>query len=262
VQFAYQTVLVPLPLYFKNRWDTIGTPIIQPVLTLALIASLAGYGIASLRVLRHYQIALAQERSDDDRLSARWLGRAVIALLLLLVVSLLDAAWSAFIAPLDYFSDMRRYLVIATVGCYLGIEGWRHAGLHLAPVPVLADLEAPSTARDWRAQGEAWAHCVREGQWQRDPQLSLATLARMLATNTAHLSRALNEGLGMNFSTFIARLRCEDVAAALRSGSDADLLVLALDAGFGSKATFNRAFRAHFSQSPSAYRRSHGSNPK
>ncbi|TPG56381.1 AraC family transcriptional regulator [Sphingomonas glacialis] len=261
-QFAYQAALFPLPLQLKNRWDTLASPILEPSLTLALIASLGGYGIASLGVLRRYGTALAQQRSDDDRLSARWLGRAVVALLLLLTVSMLYAGWSALIAPLDYFGDMGRYLVIAAIGCYLGVEGWRHADLHLARVPAPAAPDAPSAARDWRAQGEAWASRVREEQWHRDPELSLPTLARLLSTNTGHLSRALNEGLGVNFSTFIAGLRCEDVATALRAGSEADLLGLALDAGFGSKATFNRVFRARFGQSPSAYRRSNGSKPE
>ncbi|MFT6570677.1 MAG: AraC-like DNA-binding protein [Sphingomonas echinoides] len=261
-QFAYQAALFPLPLHLKNLWDEAASPVIEPIFTLALIASLTGYGVASLRILRLYHRALAQQRSDDDRLSARWLGRAVIALLLLLMVSLLYAGWNAFIAPLDYFRDMGRYLVIAAIGCYLGIEGWRHADLHLAPVPVPPEPDVPTPPRDWRAQAEAWALRVRDEQWYRDPELSLPTLARLLATNTGHLSRALNEGLGVNFSTFIACIRCEDVAAALRSGSEADLLGLALDAGFGSKATFNRAFRARFDQSPSAYRRTHGSEPE
>ncbi|MEP9359981.1 helix-turn-helix domain-containing protein [Sphingomonas sp. KR3-1] len=261
-QFGYQAVIFPLPLSVKNHWDAIATPVLAPILMLALIASLAGYSIASLRILRLYRIALAQQRSDDDRLSARWLSRAVVALLLLLTISLAYAAWNAFIAPLDYFGVIGRYLAIAAIGCYLAIEGWRHADLRLAPIPVPSNDEPPAPSRDWRAQGAAWASQVRDANWQRDPELSLAALARMLGTNTAYLSRALNEGLGVSFSTFIAGLRCDDVAATLRSGSEIDLLRLALDAGFGSKASFNRSFRARFGLSPSAYRRAHASNPK
>ncbi|MET3709968.1 AraC-like DNA-binding protein [Sphingomonas trueperi] len=42
---------------------------------------------------------------------------------------------------------------------------------------------------------------------------------------------------------------------ALRGGSKADLLDLAMEAGFSSKASFNRAFLATFGATPSAYRR-------
>ncbi len=91
-----------------------------------------------------------------------------------------------------------------------------------------------------------------------DPDLSLATLARRLGTNTHHLSRALNEGLGLNFSSFIGRLRSETVATALRADDRRDLLDLALEAGFSSKASFNRSFFATFATTPSAYRRALG----
>jgi AraC-like DNA-binding protein len=127
---------------------------------------------------------------------------------------------------------------------------------------VPAEVLVVAPARDWRGLGEDWAARTRAARWYQDPELSLASLARLLGTNTTHLSRAINEGLGMNFSSFIAKLRCDHVAAALRAGGEGDLLELALEAGFGSKASFNRAFQAVHGQSPSSYRRSHGSDQR
>jgi AraC-like DNA-binding protein len=149
---------------------------------------------------------------------------------------------------------MGLYVAIAVFALYLGIEGWRHAE---RPFPRIATLTiAPEpAARDWRAVGEGWAATIRAAGWAAEPDLSLPVVARRIGTNTGHLSRALNEGLGVNFSTFVARLRCESVAAALDTGSEVDLLTLALDAGFGSKASFNRAFQAAYGVAPSDYRR-------
>ena len=107
-----------------------------------------------------------------------------------------------------------------------------------------------------------WAEQVQREQLYADPELSVPRLARMLGTNSAYVSRAFNQGLGESFSGFINRLRCEAVAARLRAGSTEDLLELALDCGFSSKASFNRAFRATFHCNPSAYRRGQGSNPE
>ena len=59
----------------------------------------------------------------------------------------------------------------------------------------------------------------------------------------------------MNFSAFVNGLRAEQVADQLKSGDRRDLLELAFEAGFASKASFNRAFRARFGLSPSAFRR-------
>lgn len=79
---------------------------------------------------------------------------------------------------------------------------------------------------------------------------------RRLGANTAYLSRAVNEGLGVNFNAFVNRMRAEEVARRMKADPAArDLLQLALNAGFSSKATFNRAFRAAFHLSPSEFRR-------
>ena len=93
-------------------------------------------------------------------------------------------------------------------------------------------------------------------QWWRDPDLSLARLARHLGTNTNYLTRALNEGLGRSFNEVVNRLRVDAERAGLDRGSPGpDLLTLAHDAGFSSKTSFNRLFKRYTGMTPSQYRR-------
>jgi AraC-like DNA-binding protein len=263
LQFGYQAASFCLPLPAKHAWDAISTPVVDVLVALGMVVGLAAYCAISLRLLQHHRDALAQQRSDDHRHGARWLSRAVGAMLALLAAWTGYNVWDRFVAPLDYVGVLGLYLIVAAIGCYLAVEGWRHANLSfVVPTPLAqAAATAPPVERDWRALGERWAAQTRAAAWHQDPELSLATLARLLGTNGTHLSRALNEGLGLSFSTFIAGLRCETVAAALRAGRQDDLLDLALEAGFGSKASFNRAFQAAYGLSPSAYRREHGANP-
>lgn len=255
IQAAFLTGSFLLPMPMKDRWSDIVHQPYSIAADLATITGLAWYGVGGLRLLDTYRAKLAAQRSDDHRFAARWLSRAIGATLALLPVWAGYALWDA-VAPIGYVGLMGLYVAIAVFALYLGIEGWRHAAL---PFPHLDELSvaeaAPSPPRDWHAVGDKWAATVAAEAWHRDPDLSLATLARRLGTNTGHLSRAVNEGLGLNFSSFIARMRAETVAEALRGGSTADLLDLALDAGFSSKATFNRAFLATFGQTPSGYRR-------
>jgi len=254
-QAAFLTASFALPMPLKSLWSDLVYRPYGMVADLCVIAGLALYGIAGLGLLRGYRALLAAQRSDDHRFAARWLSSAIGATLVLLPVWAIYVVWNA-VAPLGYAGLMGLYVAIAAFALYLAIEGWRHAAL---PFPHVADLAIPEPdqppPRDWRALGEQWAAKVAAERWHLDPDLSLATLARRLGTNTSHLSRAINEGLGVNFSSFIGRLRSETVAAALRDGSDADLLDLALDAGFSSKASFNRAFLAAFGTTPSTYRR-------
>lgn len=256
-QFLFLALSFALPMPLKERWADASAPFTGPVTALGTVAGLALYGLAGLRLLADYRRRLAAERSDDARFAARWLSRAIGAMLVLLPVWGVYAIWD-LVEPLGYSNLMGLHVAIATFGLYLAIEGWRHADL---PFPHFGQAEsAPPAARDWRADGEKWAAAVRANGWAADPELSLASLARKIGTNSFYLSRALNEGLGVGFSAFVNGLRSEAVAAALDRGDRRDLLELALEAGFASKASFNRAFQARYAMSPSAYRRRHASH--
>lgn len=251
--FMTASFLLPMPM--KDAWSDLVLGPVSRAVWLGSAFGLAAYGFAGLKLLRRYRVLLAGQRSDDHRFAARWLSRAVGATLALLPVWAVYATWNA-VSALGYFNLMGLHLAIAAFALYLGVEGWRHAGL---PFPTIDELTPPVAAeasgRDWAAQGAAWAATIRREGWAAIPDLSLAMLARRLGTNTSHLSRALNEGLGMGFSGFVNALRCETVAAAIDRGEGDDLLALALEAGFSSKASFNRAFQAAYGMAPSAYRR-------
>ncbi len=111
--------------------------------------------------------------------------------------------------------------------------------------------------RDWSAQGRQWLQRVEAAGWWRDPDLSLERLARHLGTNTAYLSRALNEGLQMSFNEAINRLRVAEVCRRLdASDGGAEILDIAFAAGFSSKTSFNRVFKSQIGKTPSHYRES------
>lgn len=130
----------------------------------------------------------------------------------------------------------------------------------LADVDV--DADAPDAAPAYAALAAAWSTRVRQAQWWREESLTLADVARRLHTSPRTLSRALNEGLGQSFNEFINRMRVEAAAAELRDPRrDGDVLRIAFDAGFSSKASFNRAFKAYTGLTPSEARRQ-GADPR
>jgi AraC-like DNA-binding protein len=250
-EFVYLFACFLLPQPLKAHWARASSDL-SAGLEIAAAVSLGAYGAASLHALHRYRRLLADHRSDDSRFAVRWLSRAIVASLALLPIWTVYAVWDA-ISPLGYVNLMGLYLTIAVFALYIGIEGWRHAGLAF---PVLTVVRpAPAAVRDWTGQAEAWAAEVRAQGWASDPELSLAHLSARLGTNTGYLSRALNEGLGLNFSAFVNGLRAETVAADLQAGDRRDLLEMAFEAGFASKPSFNRAFKARFTMSPSAFRR-------
>lgn len=255
LQLAYFLVCFVLPQAAKWDWYTGGhARFVNPMFEIALLVSLSVYAALSLRRLGDYRRDLAEARSDDDRFAAAWLSRVIVALVAVLGIYTAFTVWDWISGGIDYFQETGLYLSLAGIGLYLGVEGWRHAALRF-PVPVPTAATETAAGPDWVAVAADVDARVREAGWAREPDLSLPVLARRLATNTGRLSRTINQGLGVNFSAWINGLRAEAVATALDAGSGEDLLTLAFDAGFSSKASFNRAFHARYGVAPSRYRR-------
>ncbi|NJC34286.1 AraC-like DNA-binding protein [Sphingomonas jejuensis] len=244
-----------LPLPAKRlAADRIG-PWIGAAVAVGLVIGFAAALALLARTFRDYSRWLAGQRSDDARFATRWLGRAIAALGLLFVL------WAGFelvdlVRPLGYEGLMPLYCGIAAVTVFFAVEGWRHAALVWPVMPAeMPAMPTAPTGHDWPALGARWQAELRAAGAFRENDLTLARAARLVATNTNYLSRACNDGLGISFSTLINRMRAEAVADAMVDGSAASLLDLALDAGFASKASFNRAFAERFGASPSAFRR-------
>ncbi|PTT83400.1 AraC family transcriptional regulator [Pelomonas sp. HMWF004] len=257
------------PLAWKNRWNqAVHAPVIDPLLTWAGLLSLAVYLCLAWRRHRDFQAWLAQHISNADEHRYASLGGMLRALGLLLLVSVPYEAATA-LWHLNYFDRFGLYVALTLLVFALGLEAWRHAGqVHPrqpvrpparppepGPEPMLPAPAALRAAPDWAALGAGWRARTEAEEWFRDPALSLDSLARLLGTNTSYLSRAFNEGLGQSFSDVIGGLRVDWVQQQLAAGDCCELLDLALQAGFSSKTSFNRVFKALTGQTPSAWRR-------
>ncbi len=244
-QFGYQSVLFLFPTEGKWWWDeNVHEPFISPPLTVVLLLSMTAYAVATWRELRRYEDWLTARRRSPAPVKRLRSGLLVLAVLLVCTAGY--ELFNAVIRPTNYFDLFGFYILLGVLGIYLGLNGWRNSEV---AVPAIMDVPEP----DWSAKGAQWVLQLRQGNWWRDPSLDLARLAALLGTNTTHLSRALNAHCG-GFADALATLRAEAVASEIDGGCKADLLTMALDAGFGSKASFNRAFRARFGTTPSAYR--------
>ena len=287
VQGGYYAAVFAMPLAFKNAWDgRVHVPWVVPVETWATHVSLVAYWVAAQRVYRRSQRWLEHNSAAREEHRMTWLRNFLIALAAMVAVQLGFDLVELAGSDLSYFDRFPLYLAFTALVYYLGIEGWRNAERRVPSVAAAAEAEAevsgepvavvpapplleaalvdPPAAvkarvaaavtpeRDWTAQGELWSAQIVSAQWWREPELDLAELARRLGTNTRYLSRAFNEGLGLSFSELINRQRVE--AAKQRLTADGEILAIALDVGFASKASFNRAFRTFAGCTPSEYR--------
>ena len=89
-----------------------------------------------------------------------------------------------------------------------------------------------------------------------DPGLTLGALADRLRLSEKELSYVLNEGLGTGYTDYVNGLRVGEAQRllALPERAGDPVLQIGMEAGFASKATFNRAFKRATGRTPTQYR--------
>jgi AraC-like DNA-binding protein len=250
LQLLYYSCLFAQPLAVKNSWDKdVHRPYVGPGETLLLMGSLLAYAILAWRRYR-----------ECDAMAKEWARNMLVAVGLTvafwLALTVAEFAWSG----LSYFQRFPFYVWLAILIAYLGTEGYRQGAVSLpAPAPAAAPPPSPvpgaTETMSLAALGAGWRASITAERGWRDPELTVATLARRLGTNTTTLSRALNDGLGVSFTEMINRMRVDAVIVALSQHHDKPVLDIAMAEGFNSKASFNRAFKLYTGSTPTAYRR-------
>lgn len=286
VYVVYHISVFSMGPAFVERWKaTVHYPYhINDLETIVSIGLDVYYLMLSLRLYRHYRAWIKTQFSDTEAISFRWFRNFLIALtatfLFSLVMLVLDLTFELTFWQ-DWWDELAGVFMIYYVSIhgYAQVQPGRRLTFVQTPAPILASLpdgvggepeivaepmlEVGGSARllsktptvltadlvPWRDTLLAYMENERP---YLDPDLSLNDLARRLKTNTSVLSPVINAGTGKNFNDFVNQYR---VDAFKRQALDPanghlSLLGIALDCGFNSKATFNRAFKKLSGQSP------------
>ena len=125
--------------------------------------------------------------------------------------------------------------------------------------PALTEIEPRDPAELSASENvlrEYLEHAMSAGYF-RTPGLTITTLAEHLGTPEHRLRALINRRLGYrNFSGFLNHHRIAEARRILSDRTQVDLpvLTIAMDLGYNSLPTFNRAFKAETGTTPSDYR--------
>ncbi|MEM9051200.1 MAG: helix-turn-helix domain-containing protein [Bacteroidota bacterium] len=252
------------------------------------LISMSFYLIQSLRYYARYRKQIFDAVSYADNVLFQWIRNFSIAFLGLIVLRVLffiiNPEWGNFGNQFWY------YLSFSIVFTYVAIAGYSNViqrltlnEVGLKPYNVFTSEEAtteildsetakPETQNDSigsqieETKGqisdedlEVWKEkldlAMRTKLLYENPRLNLADVATELGTNTKMISTIVNRGWEMNFNDYVNQFRIEVVKEKLHEGEHRakTLLGVALESGFNSKATFNRAFKKITSTSPKEY---------
>ncbi len=262
IGFIYSFYWFIQPLTDKWAWvDGMHDTYIAPLINIMAIAMTATGITLGFRHYHHYQRWLAQHSSASADFSARWLPACLVLILGLLIAWIGKDLIELITGPLNYFQEFPFYILLAVVSYGLAQGALMLPRQQFPKMPTQAleavhELITEAEYPDKHALADQAARIrqrIVDEQWHLDSQLALGDLAHRLASNESYISRTINLGAGVNFSRFINELRV-DTAKQLLLSSNSDILTIALDSGFNSKATFNRVFRDIVDMTPSAYR--------
>ena len=265
--------------------------VIDPTKFLSGIA----YSIATVRLLHEHRRRVEDSYSTTEHVTLRWLlwltGASVA--IWILAVGLAVADRLPLGEPSDRGNLVA--VAIAVVVYAIGYTGLRQPEIHRYDRPTVEEVLADTVEREVPVQREVPAERAaepletaesaeaREARYERsrlggaeaaelkarllslmdrerphrDAELTLADLAARLETTPHKLSQVLNGELAQSFYEFVNGYRVAEVRQRLaddRSGQ-ANVLAIAMDAGFASKSTFNQAFKRLTGHTPSTYRR-------
>jgi AraC-like DNA-binding protein len=240
------------------------------------LLSMLIYTYLSLREYKHFKHLAVQVVSYADSIIMRWLEAFLVAFLIMQLARLgfllFYPGWGAFATKFWY------YLIFSVVAYYISISGYANTvraqiAFRWSESNKRALIESDSgnttevliqetnsevkeeeleKLRPWQSALES---AMMTDQLFTDPELSLNDVAEVLGANPRTVSRTINLRFGMNFNDFVNQYRVNAVVEAMANGEAVNqtLLGLALDSGFNSKATFNRAFKKFKGQSPANY---------
>lgn len=230
------------------------------------LISMTFYLIISLKDYGHYKKLIFERVSYAETILFTWIRNFLIAFLMLLILRVLlfiiNPEWGNFGNQFWY------YLCFSVVFYYISFNGYAHA----VKASILSNEEnieslvfeeneektKHNTEKSQQLEVETleWKPrleylMIKKNIYQKS-SLTLLDVAKELNTTTKMISRVVNSGFNMNFNDFVNHYRIEAVKEKLRKGeqSKTTLLGIALECGFNSKATFNRAFRKSTALSP------------
>ena len=274
IETIYRVIIFSGGHDFVIRWErTVQDPYyINDFLFTANIASQLYYLYRALGLYKAYRSWIKTQFSDTEIISFRWFRNFLTGLAATAILSLLMTVLS-LLYGLSYWQNWWDDLAVVVLIYYASITGYAQPQptRHLLFQPADSESAVLEYAKPALAEANQQQEQIVDSQpincqllpvqlmplYNRlltfmtsetpylEPELSLADLARRLHTNPVVLSQVINAGVGKNFNDFVNGYRVEAFKSAVSNPANRhlSLLGIALDCGFNSKATFNRAFK-------------------
>ncbi len=211
------------------------------------IASFAYYLSMCIIIYRKYRSWSLNQFSNIELINFNWFRNFIYAMIFWLifreVMNVIDA-----MMDLEFYQDWWWNLALVAVAYYIGLAGYSQnqpSKIFFELSPKEGVKESESANDEAKGIANKLKSLMEEDRLYIQPDLNLQELAQHLKINTVQLSNTINQAFGKNFNEYINTYRIEEFIRLYTEDDDRryTMLSIALDSGFNSKATFNRAFK-------------------
>ncbi len=215
-----------------------------------------------LGLIAHLVYMALQGHATDLVASRQRLRRplAVIAASAAAIVILVEI-WARGDTPLavENLGAVLMFVLMLAVNVYLLRLGSDFLVVNKVSEPAVSEGE---NAEEHAEVLEQLQRIVGEERFYAHHGATIADLAGRLSLPEYRLRRFINGQLGYrNFNQFLNHYRIEEAAGRLVSEPGLPILTIALDVGFSSLSSFNKAFRERLAVTPTEFRLTNSSKP-
>ncbi len=230
----------------------------QIVIALGSVSQIIYLSLA-MNLLHRYHKVIKQTSSNAADISIHWMTGLLAMFLVMMLQDLVRLNLQPFLAhewlQRWYFINISIYTGLIS---YLIIMVIQQPQLfnQFSEFEYLSNDPQPEKTTDNREAQSLFPQVdkiIRDRQLYQQPRLSLRDLSTETGIQEKTLSWIINQGSQKNFSEYINQLRVDAACVELTTNQSGNLLDIAYAVGFGSKSTFNSAFKKQTGMTPSQF---------
>lgn len=228
--------------------------------------SMSIYSYLSLQCYFNFRDSLKNLTSNENLLRLSWMKSYLFVFLGMISSRLIFFLLAQFHPYFDsYIGSWWFFFFFGILTTYLAFTGNNNANLIALsralhsdnveisdPIQIETSQEKSDDLLEWTEKIQNFMNTEKPYQ---NFEFTLVEMAKSLQTNTTTLSKNINKGFQKNFNDFVNEYRIMEVIQQFESKAHISktIIAVAYDAGFNSKATFNRAFKKQTGLTPKEF---------
>lgn len=246
---------------YTGEWKgEIDDQIVDPIMGHIIYSSQLLYLTFTVQLFLRYRTKIKEYFSTTYSVELNWIRNFLAIYIALFLYTSVSDLIDAYVVDLDYVHWWWSHLFSAIAIVYLGVKAYftdlnRLHGLTF-DINKGESKGVERAPEKYVKQRDKIIQALKTEEAFLNADLTLKDLATSTKLSTHEVSESINHGFGKNFNELVNSYRVEQVKQEILDPKNdhLSLVAIAFDAGFNSKATFNRVFKKHTGLSPSQFK--------